>query len=390
MMGYSVGAGFNNTANTTIPAGRKCLELINDWTDEWELDTVNQSMALDGWASGNGFLNVVPDAEKLQGFYHIGMGTIKDILRSKDGEVQSYSQQTDIGIIDDIQADHIAHFKLWPINESAFGEGLGQVLARTGRGYQSSNGETVNRPSYFKMNEMFSDVNAKIFYSGQPRWAISPDSEQTLDEKTLTQTSSAFSKTDPLKHVTLPKKMKIDEIGLTSRASFDSLTQRYDKEFSAATKTPLLELISAMDFSYASSETALTTMLPLLGSFQRAYKRFIEKNLYEPFIIQAGKNPKIVDVQINWGAPKKLTVEDIMIVQTILNQPDLINNHSPKDIVDLLVEAGVPLPKTTTMIGQAKTETNFLNNLESVAGSKEKLMDLIIKEKQKHASLHKH
>jgi len=383
MMAFSVGSGFNNTANTEIPSGRKCLELINDWANDWDLDSINQDIAIDGWASGNSFIHTVPNTEKLEGIYHIALSTITDIKRDNN-EVEFYVQQTSSGFRKKVEADQIAHFKLWPINESAFGEGLGQVLARKGVGYKTSNGNTIKRPTYFEMNEMFTDVDAKLFYSGVPRWTVMPDdSAIKFDEKEMQQINSALSKTDPLQHVTFPRKTNIQELGLTTRSNFQPLVARFDKEFSAATKTPLIELISAMDFSYASSEVALSTMLPLLGSYQRKHKRFIEKCFYNPLITQAGKNPKIIKPQINWGAPQKLTVEDIAIVQSILNQSDLINKHSPKDIVDMLIEAGVPLPKTEVLIGQQTNKLKFIRSLEEIGDNPNKLKELIIKEKER-------
>jgi len=384
MMGYSAGSGFNNTANTSIPAGRKCLELIDDFADEWELDTINQALALDGWSTGNGFLNVVPTAEKLAGIYHIGVGSITNIYRSADGEIQSYEQKNDYGVKSTVPADQIAHFKLWPINESIYGEGLGQILARKGRGYLTSTGKTVHRQSYFQMNEMYTDVNAKIFYSMQPRTVIGPDNNATkFDEKTMQQINSSMSKTDPLQNMTTPTKLSIQKVVLDSRSGYDTITNRYDKEFSAATKTPLLELISAMDFSYASSEIALNTMLPLLNSFQRLQKRYIEKNIYEPLIIQADKNPKIVNVRLNWGMIATLTVENIQAIQNILNQPDLFDKHSPQDIVDLLIEAGIPLPKTEVLVGEVENKLKFMHNVESVTDSNSKIKDLIMSERER-------
>lgn len=389
MMGYSAGAGFNNTANTNIPSGRKCLDMINDFAEEWDLDTINQSLALDGWSAGNGFLNVVPDAEKLAGIYHIGMGSVTNIFRSADGEIQGYEQKNQNGVKNTVPANEIAHFKLWPINESVWGEGLGQILARKGRGYLTSTGKQVQRQSYFQMNEMYTDVNGKIFYSMQPRNIIGPDNNtDQFDEKTMQQINSSMTKTDPLQNMTTPKKISLQTVALQSRSGYDTITNRYDKEFSISTKTPLIELASSMDFSYASSEVALNTMLPLLNSFQRSQKRFVEKNIYEPLILQAHKDPKIVNVRLNWGAAKKLTVEDIAIIQSILNQPDLFDKHSPKDIIDLLIEAGVPLPRTETLAGEVSNKLQFMRNIEAVADNNSKIKDLIILEREKMKSHH--
>lgn len=378
LMGYSVGAGFNNTTNTDIPSGRKCLELINDFAEEWNLDEINQLMAIDGWSSGNAFLNTVPSNEDVQGIYHIGMGTIKDIITTPQGEVKTYIQKSKSGFETPVEPEKIAHFRWLPINESAFGEGIGQVMIRKGVGYRTSSGKTIQRQSYFEIAEMFTDIDSKLFYSGIPRYVTTPDSEKGFSEDEMSSINSAFEKLDPLQNVTMPKKTTTQEISLSSRSNFQTLIDRFDKEYSVATKTPLIELTSSLDFSYASSQTALQTMLPLLGSFQRAYKRFIEKCIYEPIIIQAGKNPKIINARINWGVQDKLTVEQILQIQSILNQPDLINQHDPKDIINMLIEeVGVSLPLTEVLIGKSEQQANLIHRLEEVSDSTPKMMEVI-------------
>lgn len=379
LMGYSVGAGFNNTTNTDIPSGRKCLELINDFAEDWNLDEINQLMAIDGWSSGNGFLNTVPSNEDVQGIYHIGMGTIKDIITTPEGEVKFYVQKTKSGFETKVEPEKIAHFKWLPINESAFGEGIGQVMSRKGVGYKTSSGKVIHRQSYFEIAEMFTDIDSKLFYSGIPRYVTTPDNaEKGFSEDEMSSINSAFEKLNPLQNITMPQKTTTTEIALSSRSNFQSLIDRFDKEYSVATKTPLIELTSSLDFSYASSQTALKTMLPLLGSFQRAYKRFIEKSIYEPIIANAGKNPKIINARINWGVQEKLTVDQIVQIQSILNQPDLVDKHNPEDIVNMLIEeVGVPLPLTEVLIGKSQQQTNLIHRLEEVSDNRTKMQEVI-------------
>ena len=382
LMAYSVGRGFNNSANTKIPAGRKCLDLINNFCNEWDLDSINQSMGIDGWASGNGFLNVVGAGDKVEGLYTIPLSSIKDITLDENGEVIFYKQLTDNGFVTDAPADQIAHFKWLPLNGGKFGEGIGQSLARRGVGYKTSSGATVRRPSFFTMAEMMTDVNVKMFYSGQSRYLITPDNDIPLNETAAENLQKGFSKLDPLQHLTSPNKIKVQEIALASRAAWDPLLTRFDKEFSVGTKSPLIELMSTLDFSYASSKTALSTAFPLMDSFSRAYSRFIEKNIYDPLIVQEGKNPEIVDVKINWGPQEKISIEDIQLIQTILNQPNLTENHDPKDIIDMLIECGVPLESTEKIIGKQTDKQETVNELSNIS-NKEQLDNFVAKHKEK-------
>ena len=382
LMAYSVGRGYNNSANTKIPAGRKCLDLINNFCNEWDLDSINQSMGIDGWASGNGFLNVVGAGDKLEGLYTIPLSSIKDVNLDIHGEVESYAQLGDSGFVTEAAADQIAHFKWLPINGGKFGEGIGQALCRKGVGYKTSSGTITRRPSYFEMAEVMTDVNVKMFYSGQSRYLITPDSDIPMSETAAQHVQKGFEKLDPLEHLTSPNKIKVQEIALASRAAWDPLLERFDKEFSVGTKSPLIELMSTLDFSYASSKTALSTAFPLMDSFSRAYSRFIEKNIYDPLITQEGKNPEVVNVEINWGPVEKITIEDIEMIQKILNEPNLTENHDPKDIIDMLIECGVPLESTEKMVGAQTDKQETVNELSSIS-SKEQLYDFIIKQKKK-------
>ena len=386
LMAYSVGRGFNNTANTKIPAGRRCLDMINEFCNTWDLDSINQSIGIDGWASGNSFLNTVGKGEKLDGIYTIPLSSIKDVNYDENGDVESYKHLASSGMIEDTAADQIAHFKWLPINGGKFGEGIGQALCRKGVGYRTSSGNITRRASFFEMAEIMIDTNVKMFYSGQSRYLITPDNDIPLSETAAQNIQQAFSKLDPLQHLTSPNKIKVQEIALASRAAWDPLLDRFDKEFSVGTKSPLIELMSTLDFSYASSKTALSTAFPLMDSFSRAYSRFIENNIYNPLIVQEGKNPEIVDVKINWGPTEKLTIEDIQMIQGILNQPNLTENHDPKDIIDMLIECGVPLESTEKMVGTQTDKQEEVNELSTIS-SKEQLYDFVMKRREKQGAL---
>ena len=51
----SAGNGFFNTADESTPTGKKSLEIVNDFCEDWDLDKLNILTAIEGWATGNSF-----------------------------------------------------------------------------------------------------------------------------------------------------------------------------------------------------------------------------------------------------------------------------------------------------------------------------------------------
>lgn len=59
-MAHSVGIGYYITTAANN-AGRKAKELIMDFEEDFDIDELNQKIGRDAWASGNAFLNVIPE-----------------------------------------------------------------------------------------------------------------------------------------------------------------------------------------------------------------------------------------------------------------------------------------------------------------------------------------
>ena len=375
---FSLGRGYHNTANTETPSGRRCLDLIDEFAKDWKFKSLIPELGLDGWASGNEFINVPGKGETIDGVYRLPLSTIVDINIDEDNEVVSYIQKDKLGSITEIDADQIKHFKWWPIDSSKWGEGIIQPLLRKGAGYRASNGATLRRPSWAEMNEVFAHTNMNMFYSGQSKYVITPEGDYEMDAATRDHLADSFNKLNPLQHIVSPKKIKVEAVALSSESKWNTLTDRFDKEFSIGTKTSLMELATSLDFSYASSQTALQSSLPLIHAFESAQKTFIEESIYYPLIIQAGKNPEIIKPEINWGANEKITIDDILKIQQILTAPDLLERHDPRDIISMLLEAGVPLPLTDKMEAQQESNANFYHDIET-ANTKEQFNNVMAK-----------
>jgi hypothetical protein len=174
-MAHSVGIGYYVTTAANN-AGRKAKQAIMDFEEDFDLDELNQKIGRDAWASGNAFLNTIPEDRGdtmnenfgLNAVYMLPLSSFKKVNRNQYGQPTEYVQQWG-GKRKDIPAGDISHFIWLPLDEEWKGEGLAQILMRRGLGYRTHTGKWVYRPSWIEASEMIDDVTMKMTYSGLPR-----------------------------------------------------------------------------------------------------------------------------------------------------------------------------------------------------------------------------
>ena len=339
-MAYSVGPGYYTTTAVNS-AGRKAKEAIMLFEEEWDLDTLNQKIGRDVWASGNAFVNTVPEdrdtGEGLAGIFMLPLSSFRGVNKDKNGKVIEFIQHWS-SKSRNIPAGDIAHFCWLPLDEDWQGEGIGQALARGGAGYRTHAGKSVYRPSWFESQEMIDDVSIKMTYSGLPRYFVTFDGSDKKASKTFIETAkSEFNKLDPLKHFTTNVKGDVKTISLDTTGKFSDFIRHVDDNIITGTMSPLIRLWSNLDFTYASSQSALDAMDPLISMYRRAHGRFLENFIFRPIIRWEGANIKNADLTLTWGQPEAPTIEGIKQVIEILNSSDRFNGlYEPKKIIDLL------------------------------------------------------
>ena len=363
---FSVGAGFYNTANTDSLAGRKCLEVIDDFCDEWNLDELNQLIAIDAWTSGNAFLDII-STEKIPmaGIRILPLSSFIKIHRDEDAQVLQYEQNWG-GRYLHVDAKHILHFKLMPEDSSAWGTGIGQILCRDGMGYKTTAGSNVTRPSFFEAREMMGDVTIKTAYAGMPRWAVKAKDGKADDVAKLT---NMFGNLDPLQNIVHNMDTEIQNLSLEIGGKYEPFYRHLSQETIAATLNPLIQLWTSMSFTYASAKEAIDAMMPIIRGYQRSHKRFIENHIYKPIIMDAKgmEAVKKADVRINWGEQEPMELEAIKDIYEILKDPKFDGLYDPADIIDLLRDAGARINPTQ----QAQMSRQF-RDLEKLKNAKEK------------------
>ena len=367
----SVGAGFHNTADISTPTGKACLELINNFCDEWNLDELNQLIAIDVWPSGNAFLEPLgTETKRLLGIQILPVSSFIKIKRDEYGDVLSYIQQWG-GPQKELEPSAVYHFKWLPRNAGPFGNGIGQPLARKGVGYKTSGNTNVQRASYFEISEMLQDVSVKMTYAGLPRYDI----HAKVKDEQVNAVNQAYSKFDPLEHLVHNFESDVKSISLDTQNKFDSFIRNVNDEIVAGIMTPIPRMFSALNFTYASADAAIEAYLPLIRMYQRAHKRFIENFIYKPLIMQE-KNEAAVkkaDVQLNWGQQKQLEINEITEIWNILKEPQFDDLYDPNDVLDMIREIA---PNIKQMEKPAADMSEQMKALHKLKNRKEKKINM--------------
>lgn len=344
-MAHSVGIGYYITTAANN-AGRKAKQLIMDFEEDFDLDEINQKIGRDVWASGNAFLNVIPEdrGETMQenrglnAVYMLPLSSIKKVNRNKYGQVTEYIQQWG-GKHQDVPSGDIAHFIWLPLDEDWKGEGIGQILLRRGLGYRTHSGKWVYRPTWFESQEMIDDISVKMTYSGLPRYATFFDglADKRATKSFIDSQKTLLNKLDPLQNYLTNVKGDIKEISLSTNGKFDSFIRHIDDNIITGTMSPLIRLWSNMDFTYASSKSAVEAMDPLIGMYRRAHFRFIEKHIFMPLLESANVNLKNADFELTWGNVEPPTIESLKMAWDLINSSDKFEGlYDPKKFMNAM------------------------------------------------------
>ena len=357
---YSVGQGMHNElapdARDT-PHTREALEILNMYCRYADQDALNQTIALDHWASGNAFLTPArimpgtppddrpehaPDTGNVAGYVPVPLSSITGIRTGEYGEPVSYTQYTPGHPIQEIPASEITHMAWQRDDGSPWGTGLGQLLAREGVGYVTNAGKTVRRPSLFEIREMYDDVAAKTAYAGVPRWSVSAADATDTQLADLTREIGSL---DPLSSMVHGLDAKFDVLSLAPEGRMDSLFRRTDHSSIAALMSPLIQLWTSMSFTYASAKEAVDAMQPLVSIYRRYLAREIETRIYRTILQQSGYGD-VADrweIRVTWGAQETMTVEQVRQVHDVVKSPEYRGLYDPASIIRMLNDAGASL-----------------------------------------------
>ena len=326
-------------------------EKITDVCKQFKLDDWIHMFAVDVFMSGNWFgspLKLTGEGEdtKISGFRPVQLSSMIGIHRDRDGDVDYYVQSTSmthsthqsIGGHNKIRPDAIHHFSRNNTNGSAWGRGMGQRAARRGVGYKLPNGTTTYRPSLFETLEMIDDVSGKMYYGGQPRYLAILKS---ADPNVVDDVNEQLDEMPPLSHSVINGEGDIKTIGLDTASRFSDILKHIRDNVTMCFLNPSYPLWTNNSFSYASSQTAQETLMPMITGYQRDHKSFIENEFLKPIIEHMygeGTWDKI-GMEFEWEesvALKMLQLKDILPVLESSLMKRYIRHEDMFDIVNKL------------------------------------------------------
>jgi len=109
------------------------------------------------------------------------------------------------------------------------------------------------------------------------------------------------------------QEIRVQEVRMDPRARFDAYVEYLDNKITIGLMNSILRLFTKPGFTEASAREANRIQANIVSAIQRAVKRVVERQIYEPLLRSFGMDPAEADVGFNWGIPEKprITLEDV-------------------------------------------------------------------------------
>jgi hypothetical protein len=338
----AVGMGFYTTINEEYEHAEKAKKIIDEFNETVNLDSLLQIGAREIVASGNSFwLKTEPEHLKdLKVLPLTGFDNPKAVERNKFGIVTGYYYSFG-DAKKKLSPDKIIHFRWNPVNFSAFGTGVLQVLLAE----LSFSGE--KRMSFLEMKSRIEKIMPEIFekYAGPDElWVFAGASDKKLAEyqKLIKSKPKAGAK-----FVYNKAEADIKTVAVDPRARYEAYVDHILNQIYLGGQTPIPKLLTTPGFTEASANAAIEVAERHVMSLQRFIKRNVEKEIFTPLILQANLDPKKADCRLNWGMPEKPNVEDLlpMLADIARDRPEII---SAVEFRKILIDMGLPLEAEET------------------------------------------
>jgi hypothetical protein len=295
----AVGAGFYTTVNEEYARAEETKQTIDSFNETVNLDELLQIAAREIVASGNSFwLKTEPEhLQNLKILPLTGFDNPTAVKRNQYGMVTGYNYAYG-DVKTAFKPEKIIHFRWNPVNFSAYGTGVLQVLLTE----LSFNGET--RISFLEMKARIEKIMPEIFekYAGPDElWIFAGASDEKLAEyqkliKGKPKAGARFVYNKP--------EADIKTVTVDPKARYEAYIDHILNQVYLGGQTPLPKLFTTPGFTEASARAALEIAERKVMALQRFIKRTCEREIFTPLIQQAGLNPAEANCRLNWGTEK--------------------------------------------------------------------------------------
>jgi len=335
----AVGMGFYTTVNEEYEQAEKAKQVVDEFNETVNLDGLLQIGAREVVASGNSFwLKIEPEhLENLKILPLTGFDNPKAVVRDQYGEVTGYNYAYG-DMKKNFPPEKIIHFKWSPVDFSAFGTGVLQVLLTE----LSFNGD--KRMSFLEMKARIEKVMPEIFekYAGPDElWVFAGASDEKLAEyqrliksKPKAGARFAYNKAEA----------DIKTVAVDPRARYEAYVDHILNQIYLGGQTPIPKLLTTPGFTEASANAAIDVAERHVMALQRFIKRIVEREIFAPVIKQSGLDPKQVVCRLNWGMPEtpEIELEDVVRLAEI-SATTGVQYVRPDEIRKILVKMGFEL-----------------------------------------------
>jgi len=335
----AVGMGFYTTVNEEYEKAEEAKQVVDDFNETVNLDSLLQIGAREIVASGNSFwLKTEPEnIQNLKVLPLTGFDNPKAVARNQYGEVTGYNYSFG-DVKKKFSPEKIIHFRWNPVNFSAFGTGVLQVLLAE----LAFDGE--KRMSFLEMKARIEKIMPEIFekYAGPDElWVFAGASDKKLAEyqKLIKSKPKAGAK-----FVYNKAEADVKTVAVDPRARYEAYVDHILNQVYLGGQTPIPKLLTTPGFTEASANAAIEVAERHVMSLQRFTKRIVEREIFVPVIQQANLDPKKSDCRLNWGMPEKPDIETLLpvLAQIARDRPDVIPTQEFRKI---LITMGLPLEK---------------------------------------------
>jgi hypothetical protein len=335
----AVGTGFYTTVNKEYAEAEKAKQIVDEFNESLNLDELLQIAAREIVASGNSFwLKIEPGhLENLKILPLTGFDDPKAVMRDRYGEVTGYNYAYG-DVKKNFPPEKIIHLKWNPVDFSAFGTGVLQVLLTE----LSFDGE--KRMSFLEMKARVEKVMPEIFekYAGPDElWVFAGASDEKLAEyqrliKSKPKAGARF--------VYNKAEADIKTVAVDPRARYEAYVDHILNQVYLAGQTPIPKLLTTPGFTEASANAAIEVAERHVMALQRFIKRNLEREIFAPVIQQAGLDPKEVDCRLNWGMPEMPEIELADLVKLAeISATTRVQYVRPDEVRKILVKMGFEL-----------------------------------------------
>ncbi|WGM90152.1 MAG: hypothetical protein NUK63_03290 [Candidatus Bathyarchaeum tardum] len=334
----AVGMGFYTTVNEQYEKATEAKQAIDKFCETVNLDSLLQIGAREIVAAGNSFwLKTTPEnLQILKVLPLTGFDESKAVERDFFGEVTGYNYSYG-EVKKKFKPEKIIHFRWNPVNFSAFGTGVLQVLLSE---LKLEGGET--RISFLEMKARIEKMMPEVFekYAGPDElWVFAGASDKKLAEyqkmiKNKPKAGARFVYNKP--------EADIKTVSVDPRARYEAYIDHILNQVYLGGQTPLPKLFTTPGFTEASARAALEIAERKVLALQRFIKRTVEKEIFVPVLTQAGLDPVKADSRMNWGIPEKPDIETLLpvLAQIAKDRSDVIPTPEFRKI---LITMGLPL-----------------------------------------------